>query len=35
MSGESTRLVSEYKTKLQLADTDNARLQGFVSIIKH
>ena len=29
--GESTRLVSEYKNKLQLADSETARLQGTVS----
>ncbi len=30
VAGESTRLVSEYKNKLQLADSETARLQGIV-----
>ena len=30
--GESTRLVSEYKNKLQIADSETTRLEGIVSV---
>jgi len=31
LSEVSTRLVSEYKTKLQISDAENSRLDGMVS----
>ena len=30
--GESTKLVSEYKAKLQISEAENAKLEGTVSI---
>lgn len=30
LTGESTRLVSEYKNKLQLSEAENTRLEGTV-----
>ena len=31
----STRMVSEYKTKLQISEAENSRLEGTVSVCVH